>query len=87
MTQYTTNGSIRGSCGHRHRTIKAAVRCLAAERRRCNRARGYSDREVIRVDGAALNHEELIELAAEDSLTEAEIRVIELQQEDWKARR
>ena len=47
-TTYTTRGSVRGTCGHRHRTIGAAVRCLLADQSGCRNNGGYSDR-VIRV--------------------------------------
>lgn len=40
---YDTYGAVRGSCGHRHRTIAAAWACLARDRRGCERASGYDD--------------------------------------------
>ena len=49
-TTYTTAGSVRGHCGHHHRTVAAAVRCLQADQSCCRTLRGYSDRQVIPVD-------------------------------------
>jgi hypothetical protein len=50
-TTYTTRGSVRGSCGHKHRTIGAAVRCLHSDQAGCRTLRGYSDRTVRPVTG------------------------------------
>ena len=44
---YTTAGSVRGSCGHKHRSHAAAERCLAQDQRGCESQGGYSDRRVI----------------------------------------
>lgn len=47
---YTTYGSVCGDCGHQHRTIEAAARCVAkhsAMIKRCS-GNGYSDRRVVR---------------------------------------
>ena len=52
MTTYTTRGSVRGSCGHNHRTMAAAVRCLLSDQAGCRSRRGYSDRFVRIIDGA-----------------------------------
>ena len=49
-TTYTTTGSVRGSCGHKHRSIGAAVRCLLADQSGCTASRGYSDRTVRVID-------------------------------------
>lgn len=46
---YTTVGSVRGCCGHCHRSYEAAERCLARDRRGCHRQGGYSDRRVVLV--------------------------------------
>lgn len=32
---YTTEGSVRGTCGHTHRTIEAAYACAARDRAGC----------------------------------------------------
>lgn len=51
MTRYTTWGPVRGSCGHRHRNIGAAIRCAERDYRDVRRVNGgssYSDRGVRR---------------------------------------
>lgn len=53
-TVYTTTGPVRGSCGHRHRTPKAALACLADDHRDCQRAGGYSDRVLRAIEGGVL---------------------------------
>lgn len=53
-TVYTTTGPVRGSCGHRHRTPKAARACLDADVRDCKRAGGYSDRVLRAIEGGVL---------------------------------
>lgn len=55
---YTTTGSVRGCCGHKHRTIASAVKCVHADSVGCARQGGYSDRYVIRHDGSELSAEE-----------------------------
>lgn len=46
---YTTYGSVRGQCGHRHTTLDLAVLCLMKDRRDCKTQGGYSDREIMLV--------------------------------------
>jgi hypothetical protein len=48
-TYYTTTGSVRGSCGHKHRSIEAAEACLEQDRRDCRSLGGgaYSDRVIV----------------------------------------
>jgi len=43
---YTTWGSVRGDCGHAHRSLAAALRCLANDRDGARKQGGYSDREI-----------------------------------------
>lgn len=43
---YFTRGLVRGWCGHKHRSVDAAIRCLEQDRRRCRSQGGYSDRHV-----------------------------------------
>ncbi len=43
---YTTYGSVRGDCGHQHRTVEAAQRCADRDMRDCRKVGGYSDRRV-----------------------------------------
>lgn len=46
MAMWTTWGSVRGDCGHVHKTQEAAEKCLSRDRRGCRYVRGYSDRHV-----------------------------------------
>ncbi len=55
---YTTSGSVRGCCGHRHRTLGAAVACLRRDQDGCASQGGYSDRDIIRSDGNPLTEGE-----------------------------
>ena len=57
-TTYTTDGSVRGSCGHRHRSIRLAVQCQRRDQRQCSVVGGYSDRRVVRTDGRPLSEDE-----------------------------
>lgn len=61
-TTYTTYGSVRGACGHHHRSIGAATRCAAKDQRDCKRVGGYSDRYVRRTDGEELDDAEFGEI-------------------------
>lgn len=55
---FTAIGNVRGSCGHNHRTIDTAAKCLRKDKQGCMSQGGYSDRQVRRSDGAALtNHD------------------------------
>ena len=51
MTTYTTRGSVRGCCGHNHRTIETAQKCLDRDQSGCASQGGYSDRSVYAVEG------------------------------------
>jgi hypothetical protein len=62
-TTYECSGSVRGSCGHAHRTLSGAVACRSRDHRGCARQGGYSDRRVVRTDG--------------ETMTEAEIDMLE----------
>lgn len=46
---WTTRGSVRGTCGHAHRTAYAAAECVYADGAGCRRQGGYSDRRVVPV--------------------------------------
>lgn len=56
---YEARGSVRGACGHLHRSIGAAVRCARRDHACCRRIGGgaYSDRVVVRI-GAELTDAE-----------------------------
>jgi len=59
---YTTKGSIRGCCGHQHRTIEAAQRCADRDHAGCARQGGYSDRRVVNWDESELSEEDEADL-------------------------
>ena len=48
--RYTTWGSVRGGCGHEHRTLLAAYKCVRRDQRGCAGQGGYSDRHVRALD-------------------------------------
>ena len=56
---YEARGSVRGSCGHIHRSIGAAVRCARKDQASCARLGGgaYSDRVVVRIGDALTDAE------------------------------
>ena len=67
MTTYTTIGSVRGECGHRHKSIATAVRCIDKDDRGCKRSCGsdaYSDRVVRYTGGAKLPQDDYEDIAA-----------------------
>jgi hypothetical protein len=72
-TTYTTTGSVRGNCGHRHKTVRAAAACAEKDARDCRSLSGgaYSDRSVRAIEGGRerdLNNIESAECAStEDS--------------------
>jgi hypothetical protein len=57
VLHYIAVGSVRGECGHHHRTAHTAALCVKRDQRRCARLPGgdsYSDRTVYAVsDGYA----------------------------------
>lgn len=60
--QYEAKGRVRGTCGHKHRTIKGAFECIAKDQRGCYRRSGYSDRTIQRLDGEPLSDSERCEV-------------------------
>jgi hypothetical protein len=48
---YTCIGSVRGSCGHKHRTLEGAAACLRRDVQGCVQQGGYSDRRVVPSEG------------------------------------
>lgn len=57
MTKYIAKGEVCGDCGHLHRTIRAAVRCVQEHQHSIDISypsryptRSYSDRKVMAVD-------------------------------------
>ena len=71
MTAYTTTGSVRGACGHAHRTLWGAIKCQQADHRGCAKQGGYSDRTIRKVIPAAGGRH-----AEELDLTDAEREMI-----------
>lgn len=61
-TTYTTTGSVRGNCGHKHRSIATAYACRRRDQAGCASQGGYTDRSVERTDGADLTEQERDEL-------------------------
>jgi hypothetical protein len=61
---YEAKGDVRGSCGHKHRTIATAQACCDRDARRMMQLPGrcYSDRYVCRTDGQRLTEWERDEL-------------------------
>ncbi len=56
---YTTWGSVRGDCGHAHKTVKKAMACLQRDRNDCASLPGgncYSDREIRAIESVADLH-------------------------------
>ena len=47
---YTTKGSVRQSCNHKHRNIGTAVRCLLRDQVGCAKSGGYSDRGIVAIE-------------------------------------
>lgn len=47
MTQhYEAIGSVRGSCGHHHRSVRTAQDCAERDQSGCASQGGYSDRHA-----------------------------------------
>lgn len=51
-THYVAHGSVRGSCGHKHRSIATAQACCDRDQFDCRSLGGghYSDRSVTPVE-------------------------------------
>ena len=50
--RYTTDGSLRGRCGHQHKTIEKAAQCLDDDEAWCRAqgADGHTDRRIVVID-------------------------------------
>lgn len=57
-TYYVAVGSVRGSCGHSHRSPRTAGECVRRDAIACQRQGGYSDRTVERTDDEPLTDDE-----------------------------
>ena len=49
-TTYSCIGNVRGDCGHKHRTLSGARKCLERDQSGCESQGGYSDRYIIGTD-------------------------------------
>ena len=49
-SHWTSYGLVRGQCGHRHREVDSAIRCISHDRVACKREGGDSDRSVWLID-------------------------------------
>jgi hypothetical protein len=58
---YTTHGRTRGTCGHNHKSLSTAVKCLRRDQGALQ-SPCYSDRTVVRTDDKELNNDEISEL-------------------------
>ena len=53
---YYCDGSVRGACGHKHRTIVGAAKCCERDTKGCLKVGGYSDRWLRKVkEGEKVN--------------------------------
>jgi hypothetical protein len=52
VTAWTTRGPVRGPCGHRHKTLRAALECVDRDGAACRKVGGYSDRSVVAIRDA-----------------------------------
>lgn len=46
---YVCIGSVRGWCGHRHKSIAKAIKCIERDGQGCKTQGGYSDRLTYRL--------------------------------------
>jgi len=63
---FSTYGSVRGCCGHRHKSRAAAEKCLANDQAGCKSQGGYSDREIVLVGDDDYLYRDMGQIAAED---------------------
>jgi hypothetical protein len=63
---FTTYGSVRGCCGHRHETRQSADACLADDQAGCSSQGGYSDRAVVLVGDDGYLYHDMGQMQAED---------------------
>lgn len=59
---YVCDGSVRGTCGHMHKTLDSAKRCLDRDSDGCASQGGYSDRSIYAIERGVMRpldaHEE-----------------------------
>lgn len=71
---YYLDGSVRGNCGHRHRSLRAAARCLREDQAGCEMQGGYSDRHLCLVGGWSTDDEWERTLREFDAYVSGELR-------------
>ena len=49
VTAWTTRGSVRGGCGHNHKSLRAALECVDRDIAACRKVGGYSDRQAVAI--------------------------------------
>lgn len=47
MRTYTTEGDVRGTCGHKHKSARTAGECAQRDADGCRSQGGYSDRYMV----------------------------------------
>ena len=52
MTTYTTKGSVRRCCGHEHKSLETARKCMTKDQNLCHGLGGgsFSDRKIVAVE-------------------------------------
>ena len=51
--RYTSEGALRGPCGHKHKDLESSVECLANDEALCRRRGGHTDRKILVIEGGA----------------------------------
>jgi hypothetical protein len=54
--RYTTEGPLRGRCGHKHKDLESALDCLDADEAICLERGGHTDRKIF-VVGSGIKRE------------------------------
>ena len=52
---YTPIGTVRGCCGHMHRTVDTAARCVARDLAKCRVRGDCSDRIIVALEPAQVS--------------------------------
>jgi hypothetical protein len=51
--RFTTQGPLRGACGHKHKNLESAADCLGEDEARCVVRGGHTDREIFVLEGSS----------------------------------
>jgi hypothetical protein len=62
--RYTTDGPLRGRCGHKHKDLESALECLDADERLCVARGGHTDRQLFAIGPGGKRDLDADELAA-----------------------